>query len=44
VLEARQLGIGNAERERIAGCTALQQFRKWITRAATAEKASDLLS
>ncbi|MGH3295569.1 MAG: hypothetical protein ACRDP7_27610, partial [Trebonia sp.] len=42
VLEARGLDVTDAERERITACTDLKQLRKWITRAATAEKTSDL--
>jgi hypothetical protein len=42
VLEARGLEVTDAERERITGCTNLRQLKKWITRAATAEKTSDL--
>ena len=42
VLEARNLHVTDAERERIAGCTDLKQFRNWLRRAITIEKASDL--
>jgi predicted transposase YdaD len=41
-LEARGLPVTDAERERIIGCTDLKQLKKWVTRAATAEKAADL--
>ena len=42
VLEARGLDVTEAERERITACTDLRQLKKWITRAVTAEKTSDL--
>ncbi|HEX3516068.1 MAG TPA: hypothetical protein VHT26_18920 [Trebonia sp.] len=42
VLEARGLEVTDAERERITGCTDLKQLNRWITRAATAEKTSDI--
>jgi hypothetical protein len=42
VLEARNLDITEAERERITGCADLKQLNAWVRRAATAEKASDL--
>jgi hypothetical protein len=42
VLEARGLDVTDAERERITGCTDLRQLKKWLTRAATAEKSSDI--
>jgi len=42
VLEARGLDVTDAERERITACSDLKQLKKWITRAATAEKTSDL--
>ena len=42
VLEARGLEVTEAERERITACTDLRQLKKWITRAVTAEKTSDL--
>jgi hypothetical protein len=41
-LDARNLAVSDAERERITGCTDLKQLKKWVTRAATAEKTSDL--
>ena len=44
VLEARGLEVTVAERERITGCTDLKQLKKWVTRSATAEKASDLFA
>jgi len=44
VLEARGLHVTDAERERIIGCTDLKQLKKWVTRAATAEKADDLFA
>jgi hypothetical protein len=42
VLEARGLDVTDAERERITSCTDLKQLKKWVTRAATAEKTGDL--
>ena len=42
VLKARSLDVSDAERERIASCADLKQLKKWVTRAATADKASDL--
>jgi hypothetical protein len=42
VLQARGLGVTDAERERITGCTDLRQLKKWVTRAVTAEKTADL--
>ena len=42
VLEARGLDVTEAERERITACTDLRQLKKWIRRAVTAEKTSDL--
>jgi hypothetical protein len=42
VLKARSLDVSDTERERITSCTDLKQLKKWITRAATAEKSSDL--
>ena len=42
VLEARGLDVTDAERERISGCTDLRQLRKWIRRAATADRTGDL--
>jgi hypothetical protein len=42
VLEARGLDVTDADRERITGCTDLRQLKKWLRRAATAEKTSDL--
>ena len=42
VLKARSLDVSDAERERITGCTNLKQLKTWVTRAATAEKTSDL--
>jgi hypothetical protein len=42
VLEARGLDVTDAERERITACTDLRQLKKWIRRAVTAEKTSDL--
>jgi hypothetical protein len=44
VLEARGLAVTEAERERITGCADLKQLKRWVTRAATAEKASDLFA
>ena len=41
VLEARNLDVTDAERERIAGCTNLEQLKTWLRRAVTAEKTSD---
>jgi predicted transposase YdaD len=42
VLEARGVDVSDAERERITSCTDLKQLKRWITRAATAEKTGDL--
>ena len=42
VLDARNLDVTDAERERIAGCTDLRQLATWIRRAVTVEKTSDL--
>jgi len=42
VLEARNLDVSDAERERIAGCTDLRQLETWVGRAVTVEKSSDL--
>jgi len=42
VLTARNLDVSDTERERITGCTDLKQLKKWITRAVTVEKTSDL--
>ena len=36
VLDARGLKATTAQRERILGCTDLEQLQEWITRAATA--------
>jgi hypothetical protein len=42
VLRARSMDVSDADRERITSCTNLKQLKKWITRAVTAEKTSDL--
>jgi hypothetical protein len=42
VLDARNLDVTDAERERIAGCTDQRQIKTWLRRVATAEKTSDL--
>jgi hypothetical protein len=42
VLEARNLHVTDAERERIAGCTDLKQLKNWVRRIATVEQTSDL--
>jgi hypothetical protein len=42
VLQTRRLDVSDAERERITGCTDLKQLKKWVTRAVTVEKTSDL--
>jgi hypothetical protein len=42
VLDARNLDVTDAERERIAGCTDLRQLETWVRRAVTVEKTSDL--
>ena len=42
VLEARNLGVTDAERERIAGCTDLKQLKTWLRSAVTVEQTSDL--
>jgi hypothetical protein len=34
--------VSDAERERITSCTDLKQLKRWIVRAATAEKTGDL--
>jgi hypothetical protein len=44
VLEARSLDVSEAERDRITKCTDPSQLRKWVMRAATAEKTSDLFA
>jgi predicted transposase YdaD len=44
VLEARGLRIGKAARERIAACSDAAQLDRWIRRAATIQKASELFS
>jgi hypothetical protein len=38
----RSLDVSDTERERITSCTDLKQLKKWVTRAVTAEKTSDL--
>jgi hypothetical protein len=42
VLKARGLAVTEAEHDRIMACTDLRQLQTWVTRAATAEKTSDL--
>jgi len=42
VLKARGLEVSQAERDRIVACTDLGQLQTWVTRAATAEKTSDV--
>jgi hypothetical protein len=42
VLEARNLDVTDADRERIAGCTELRQLEIWVRRAVTVEETSDL--
>jgi hypothetical protein len=42
VLEARGLDITDAQRDRITGCTDLDQLRTWVRRAATLTAASEL--
>jgi hypothetical protein len=42
VLTARNLDISDTERERITSCTDLKLLKKWVTRAVTVEKTSDL--
>jgi hypothetical protein len=42
VLEARSLDVSDADRERVTGCTDLKLLKKWVRRAATAEKTSDV--
>ena len=44
VLKARSLAVSDAERERITSCTDLKQLKTWVTRAATADKTSDLFA
>ena len=42
VLEARNLDVTAAERERIAGCTDLKQLKLWLRRVGTVEQTSAL--
>jgi hypothetical protein len=42
VLKARSLDVSDTERERITNCTDLKQLKKWVTRAVTVDKTSDL--
>jgi hypothetical protein len=42
VLEARGLELTPKQRERINGCTDLDQLSEWVTRAATVSDASEL--
>jgi hypothetical protein len=44
VLNARGLKVTAAQRERILGCTNLEQLQGWITRAATAAKVADIFA
>ena len=41
LLKARRLKVNDAERASRVSCTNLKQFRKWVRRAAAAEKTSD---
>jgi hypothetical protein len=43
-LKARCLDVSEAEHDRITKCTDLRVLNKWIRRAATAKKTSDLFS
>jgi hypothetical protein len=42
VLAARSIEVPDEARDRITGCTDLDQLRTWLSRAATAESISDL--
>jgi len=42
LLRARNLYVNDAERARIVTCTNVNQFKKLVRRAATAEKTGDL--
>jgi hypothetical protein len=42
MLEARNLNVTDAERDRIAGCTDLRQIETWVRRVVAVEKPSDL--
>jgi hypothetical protein len=44
VLDARNLHVTDAQRERIAGCTDLKQLDHWVRRAVTVEQTSDLFA
>ncbi len=44
VLKARILDVSATERDLIINCSDLKQLKKWVTRAATAEKTSDLFN
>jgi hypothetical protein len=43
-LQARGLDVSEAERARIASCTDLRMLKKWVKRAATVQKTSDLFT
>ena len=42
VLQARGLLVTAEQQARIAGCTDLDQLKRWVTRAAVVEAAADL--
>jgi hypothetical protein len=42
LLRARNLNVNDAERACIVSCTNVKQFKKWVRRAVTVEKTSDL--
>jgi hypothetical protein len=44
VLDARGIEVPDELRERIAGCTDLEQLDTWVRRAATARTAQDLFA
>lgn len=44
MLEARNLNVTDAERERITRCTDLRQIETWVRRVVTVEKTSDLFA
>jgi len=43
VLDARGLDVPDAVRERVLGCTDLPQLDAWLGRAATVQRAEDIL-
>jgi hypothetical protein len=44
VLAARGLDVSEVERVQVTSCANLRQLKKWIQRAATAEKAADIFA